>query len=72
MHGIQSLFPWLKNMLPNEEYDERRLIITSLVLLFDLSARLVGINQMRSVYYPALSLDANIEFMSNQLNVFRC
>ena len=63
MRGIQSSFPRLKDTLPFEEYGERRIILTSLLLLFNLRARLVGINQITSVYYPALEINANFEFM---------
>jgi hypothetical protein len=63
MRGVQSSFPRLKDTLPYEEYGERRIILTSLFLLFNLRARLVGINQITSVYYPALEMDANFEFM---------
>ena len=63
MRGIQSSFPRLKDTLQFEEHGERKAFVTSLLLLFNLRARLVGKNQIRSVYYPALKMDANIEFM---------
>jgi hypothetical protein len=63
MCGIQSSFPRLKDTLQFEEHGERKAIVISLLLLFNLRARLVGIYQIRSVYYPALKVDANIEFM---------
>ena len=63
MHGIQSSFPRLKDTLQFEEHGERKAIVTSLLLLFNFRARLVGINLIRSVFYPALKVDANIEFM---------
>jgi hypothetical protein len=63
MRGVQASFPRLKDTLPYEEYGERKVIMTSLLLLFNLRARLVGFNQIRTVYYPALAMDANLEFL---------
>jgi hypothetical protein len=63
MHGVHSSFPQLKDTLLYEEYGERKIILTSLLLLFNLCARLVGINQISNVYYIALELNANVEFI---------
>ena len=63
MRGVQSSFPCLKDTLLYEEYGERRIILTSLLLIFNLHARLVGINQITSVYYPAIEININFEFM---------
>ena len=52
MGAVQSSFPRLKDTLPYEEYGERKRIMTSLLLLFNLRARLVGINQIRNVWTP--------------------
>jgi hypothetical protein len=60
---INNSFPWLKDTLQFEEHGERIAIVTSLLLQFNLRARLVGINQIRSVYYPALEVDKNIELI---------
>jgi hypothetical protein len=62
MRAVQSSFPRIKDTLPYEEYGERKRIMTSLLLLFNLRARLVGINQIRTVYMSHLDVDANIEF----------
>ena len=61
MHGVWVSFPQLKDTLPYEEYGERKVIVTSLLSLFNLQAQLVGMNQIRTVYYPALEMDANLE-----------
>ena len=58
MRGLQSSFPRLKDTLQFEEYGERKVIVSSLLLLLNLQARLVGMNQIRSVYYPPLEMDA--------------
>ena len=60
MHG-----PILKDTLPYEEYGESKHILTYLLLLFNLRANLVGISQIRNVYYPALVRDANQEFLGH-------
>ncbi len=63
MRAIQSSFLRLKDTLPYEEFGERKRIMTSLLLLFNLRARLVGINQIRTVYMSHLDVDANLEFV---------
>ena len=68
MHGVQSSFPRLKDTLQFKEYGERKVIVSSLLLLFNLRARLVGMNQIRSVSYPALEMNANLEFLPHQNN----
>jgi len=65
MRAVQASFPRLKDTLPYEEYGERKHIVTSMLLLFNLRARLVGISQIRNVYYPALQRDANQDFLGN-------
>lgn len=62
MRTVQASFPRLKDTLVYEEYDERRIILKSLLLLYNLRARLVGINQIRNVYLPCLERNANREF----------
>ena len=65
MRAIQSSFPRLKDTMTYEENGERRIIFDCLFLLFNLRSRLVGINQITSVYLPSLDIDANIEFGLN-------
>ena len=62
MRAVQSSFLRNKDTSPYEEYGERKRIMTSLLLLFNLRAHLVGINQIRTVYISHLDVDANIEF----------
>lgn len=63
MRGVQASFPRLKDTLPYEEYGERKMIVTCLMLLYNCRARLVGINQIRNVYLPYLHQDANMQFV---------
>ena len=42
MCGVQSSFPRLKDTLQFEEYGERKVIVSSLLLLCNLQAKLVG------------------------------
>ena len=65
MRAVQSSFPRLKDTMTYEENGERRIIFDCLFLLFNLRSRLVGINQITSVYLPTLNIDANIEFVLN-------
>ena len=62
--AVQSSFPRLKDTMKYEEQGERRYIFTCLFLLYNLRARLVGINQIRNVYMPNFNAhDANVEFV---------
>jgi hypothetical protein len=63
MRAVQASFPRLKDTLPYEENGERRMILTCLFLLYNCRARLVGINQIASVYLPYLENDANVQFV---------
>jgi len=63
MQAVQSSFPRLKDTLRYEEYGERRIMLTALLLLFNCRSRLVGINQLRNFYLPFLRHDANLEFV---------
>ncbi len=65
MRAVQSSFPRLKDTMTYEEYGERRIIFDCLFLLFNLRSRLVGINQITSVYLPNLNIDANVQFVLN-------
>ena len=48
-----------------EEYKdgERKVTLTVMILLYNLRARMVGINQLQSFYVGALYPDANVEFV---------
>jgi hypothetical protein len=64
MAAVQSSFPRLRDTLVYEENGERRIIFNCLFHLYNLRARLVGINQIANVYLPALDHDANVQFIN--------
>jgi hypothetical protein len=49
----------LKDQFVNEERGERRIVLKMMVLLYNMWARMVGINQIRNTYMPHLMRDAN-------------
>jgi len=59
MRAVQSSFPRLKERFVYEERGERKIILKMMILLYNVRARRVGINQIRNTYIPALRLDAN-------------
>ena len=59
MRAIQASFPCLKDRLTYEEFGEQRLIMKLMLLLYNVQARKVGINQILNTYMPALQRDAN-------------
>ena len=61
MYGIQSSFPCLKDTFVYEETGERRIVMKMIVLLYNLRARTVGINQIRNVFLCRLDVNANDE-----------
>lgn len=63
MRSIQASFPRLKDRMIFEKFGERRLILKMCVLLYNLRARKVGINQIRNTFMPALDVDANNVFV---------
>jgi hypothetical protein len=63
MRTLQSSFPRLKDRFIYEENGERRIMLQMIVLLFNLRARLVGINQIRNTYMPYLMEDANLHYV---------
>jgi hypothetical protein len=61
MRALQASFPRLKDKFYYEEGGERKRMLKFLVLLYNFRARRVGINQIRSVYFPYLELNpANV------------
>jgi len=54
MRAIQSSFPRLYDKIHYEEYGERRLIIRSIVHLYNFRTRFVGRNQIQTVFIPNL------------------
>ncbi len=59
MRALQGSFPRLKDRFVYEERGERKSVLHTIVLLFNLRTRLVGINQILGMYMPALSIEAN-------------
>ena len=59
---IQTSFPQLKDRFEYEERGERRIYLKMLILLYNMHARMVGINQIRNTYMRHLRRDANEEF----------
>ena len=59
MRMIQTSFPWLKDRFFYEERGEWRICLKMLVSLYNMRARMVGINQIRNTYMRHISRDAN-------------
>ena len=59
MLSIQASFPRIKDRFIYEECGERRIVMKMFVLLYNMQARMVGINQIRNTYMPHLLRDAN-------------
>ena len=57
--ALQASFPRLKDRFVYEERGERRITLKMLVLIYNMRARMVGINQIRNTYMPHLMQDAN-------------
>ena len=62
MRALQSSFPRLRDRFIYEETGERKIIMKFLLLLYNVRARKVGINQIRNTYMPYLNRDVNEEF----------
>lgn len=58
MRAIQSSFPRLCDRMPFEKRGERRVSMKMMILLYNLRARRVGINQIRNFFLQALDNDA--------------
>jgi hypothetical protein len=56
---IQTSFPRLKDCFIYEERGKRRIYLKMLILLYNMHARMVGINQIRNTYMRHLTQDAN-------------
>ena len=59
MRAIQASFPRLKDVVGWEDFGERGKIMHVMLLLYNLRARRVGINQIRNTYMPHLSTNAS-------------
>jgi hypothetical protein len=68
MRAFQSSMPCLKDCMKFETHGEQMVTLTMMILLYNLRARAVGINQLTSVYTAPLHCDANIEFVGPLIN----
>jgi hypothetical protein len=59
MLTMQASFPRVKDRFVYEERGERRIVLKMFVLLYNMRARMVGINQIRNTYMKYLERDAN-------------
>jgi hypothetical protein len=58
MQAFQSSMPHIKDRM---KFD-RKATLTMMVLLYNLRARMVGINQLNRFYAGPLNCDANLDF----------
>ena len=68
MRAFQSSMPRINYRMKFEERGERKVTLTVMILLHNLRARMVGINQLQSFYVGALYRDANVEFVPRLVN----
>ncbi len=59
MRSFQSSFPWVKDWFVYEERGKQRLTLKILVYLYNLHAKIVGINQLQNYYMPNLQCCGN-------------
>jgi hypothetical protein len=59
MLSLQTSFPRIKDRFTYEERGERRIVLKLLVLLYNMRARMIGINQIRNTYMRNLDRNAN-------------
>ena len=59
MRAFQSSFPRIKDRFNYEEKGERRLVLKFLIMLYNLRAKMLGINQIQNTYALSLSLDTD-------------
>ena len=69
MRAFQSSMPCIKDRMKFEECGERKVTLTVMILLYNLRARMVGINQLQSFYVGELYPDANVELYINWLTL---
>jgi hypothetical protein len=68
MRAFQSSMPHIKDRMKFEERGERKVTLTVMILMYNLRAQMVGINQLNSFYMGALYRDANVEFVPRLVN----
>jgi hypothetical protein len=59
MLSLQAFSPRLKDQFIYKERRERRIVLKMMVLLYNMRAQMVEINQIRNTYMPNLERDAN-------------
>jgi hypothetical protein len=59
MRAIQGAFPRMKDTIRVEENGERSVILNLLPFLYNYRLAKVGLNQLRNVYVPSWSVDAD-------------
>jgi hypothetical protein len=67
MRALKASFPRLKDRFVYEEYGERKVILKMMLLLYNLRARKVGINQIKNVYMDNLERNANDYFVGQMV-----
>jgi hypothetical protein len=65
MRAIQGAFPRMKDAIRIEENGERAVILNLLPLLYNYRLAKVGLNQLRNVYVPSWSVDAEFLIRSD-------
>jgi hypothetical protein len=63
MLTIQASFPRIRDWFVYKEHGEWRMVLKMFILLYNLWARMVGINQIRNTYMPHLQRNANEDVM---------
>ena len=63
MRAFQLSMPRIKDRMVFEERGERKVTLCVMILLYNLRANRVGINQLTSVYAAPLLRDANLDFV---------
>jgi hypothetical protein len=59
MPMLQTSFPWIKDQIVYKERGEHRIFLKLLVLIYNMSVMMVGINQIRNTYMKHLMQNAN-------------
>ena len=59
MRGLQGSFPRMKERFFYEECGERKIVLTSVTLLYNFRAVKVGMNQIQSTFMPHMSCEAD-------------
>ena len=61
MRAFQLSMPQIKDRMKFESHGEHKVILTMMILLYNLSTWAVGIHQLQSFYATRLLHDANVE-----------